>query len=534
MKKQAGLVFWAGLGLLLIPSLIYATVLPIKPAPIPPPAASFDSTHTTSLHADATLSGNASNLVSNLVLHIAPLGTQNIAYSANGVPVSNNRWSVHITPPLSTGTYIATLTSGTTTLATSTLTIGLHSLPTIQPVTSLPTYDVADGRLMRFSIRGGATGAVAIEKISFLINPVNATVDSIGLYGFSDSGYTTPFLASSTATTSLNSQLVSPTSTLVSIIPDNLIEIPQGTTYYFELDGNVTPTDTSYSVETTLLGDQGGSISTALAEASSSNFVWSPNTYTVSSTTDQDWLNAQVLAMPASGFVQTREGTPIPITPTCTMASDTIAVPVGQPATATWTSTDATSAKWSDGVSANTTGSRTFILSASATYDLTVTNAYGSTDCPVTIELPIPAKAAATSTAPTPDTLAVTPSSGTATLSTTFTATVNNAKSCSALTYTLGYGDGTASITISVVKNLCKAQVSTFTHSYTKTGTFTAALYQGTGTSTNELIQKLTITVTTKVASIDTKSNLASVASAASSFVHEIYMYIVAVCRHLF
>lgn len=526
MRKLAGLGICICLLYIAVAPFVYGAATQTVATP-PPPIVSFDHTPVTSLRADALLSGSIHATTTPLGLHITALGAQKPVYVNNAVPILGSRWNIRISPPLGLGAYTVALLSGTTTLATSTLTVGLRSFPTVQSITSLPIYDVADGKLMRFSVRAGDAGSVALEQISFLVNPSNATVSNIGLYGFSDSGFTTPFTASSTATTSLNSQLVNPTGSTFSIVPDALIEIPKGTTYYFELDGTVTPTDTSYSVDTTLLGDHFSDINTAAAEASTSNFVWSPNTYGTSSTTDQDWLNAEVASMPTNGFTQGREGTPIPVLPTCSLDSGIVVLLPGAPVTINWTSTDATYSIWSDGLVGDAAGSRTFSsLSASKTFVLTVYGPYGTAACSVTIGVPLPPKQVATTTPPTPDSLAVTPSSGPAPLSVKFTAVVNNAKSCAALTYSLGYGDGTGTSTLAVGKNTCSALTSTFTHSYTKNGTYSAGLYQSTGTSSSQIIQKFTITVAVKTSFLfDTKNNLASVATAAGDIAHALGTY---------
>jgi len=520
MKKWVCLWLVTASSLVAAVPLVYATS---QPTVAPVPTASFNHSPITSLHADAVLSGTASGLKT-LGASVTATGAKKPVYTNNSISLSSSTWNIAVSPPLGAGTYVVTLFSGTTTLATSTLTVGLRSIPTIQSVTTLPLYDVADGKLMRFSVHAGNTGPVAMEQISFLINAENATVSDVGLYGFSDSGFTTPFIASTTATTSLNSVLVTPTGPTFAIVPDALIEIPKDATYYFELDGTVTPTDTTYSVDTTLLGDHASDINTAAAEASSSNLVWSPNTYGTSQTTDQDWLNGDDVSMPRSGIIQGREGTPIPVLPTCSLDSNILLLLPNQPVSVNWTSTDATYATWSDGVSGGVSGSRTFSsLSASKTFVLTVYGPYGSAACSVNVGVPLPPKAVATST---PDSLAVTPSSGPTPLATKFTAVVNNAKSCSALTYSVGYGDGTATSTISVAKNVCAAQTSTFSHTYTKAGTFIAGLYQSTGTSSSQIIQKLTIVVGVKTSFLlDTKTNLASVASAASGIVHAFGMY---------
>jgi hypothetical protein len=91
----------------------------------------------------------------------------------------------------------------------------------------------------------------------------------------------------------------------------------------------------------------------------------------------------------------------------------------------------------------------------------------------------------------------------------TFAGSVNNTKLCTAQTYSLGYGDLSTS-TISVTLNLCKAKTFSFTHSYSKIGTYTTALYIGTGKSMQRL-QTQVITVKTTLSAVEKTSNTANV-----------------------
>ncbi|MCX6820084.1 MAG: hypothetical protein NT019_02260 [Candidatus Adlerbacteria bacterium] len=521
MQKILHLLAIAGIISSFLPySVAGKTAVPplVVSAPIPP-TASFDG-RVTSLRADPTLAGSVAQLQTPLTLSITSLATHTPVF-LNPVSVVQNRWSAHVFPPLSTGTYALSLLSGTTTLATSTLTIGLRSLPTVEPVDSLPPYDVADGRLMRFVVRAGSSGPVGISQISFATHTTGASVGDIGLYVFADAAYSRDISTTTATTTPLNSSLANPTSDTFAIVPDTSIEIPAGTSYYFELDGTVTPTDTTYSVDTVLLGDTFKPLANATDQASTSNFVWSPNTYGTSATTSEDWLNAKILSMPTSGFTEGRSNSPIPVLPTCSVTSDVTVATSGKPVTVSWTGTDTTYVLWSDGTRDTAQGSRTFTnLAASRTYVLTFYNQYGNAPCSINLEVPIVKVAAvvATSTPTTTlDSLLATPPTGTLPLAVTFTASVNNAKSCAALTYSLGYGDGSGTSTVSVGKNVCKAQSAVFAHTYTIAGTYVAGLYQKAGTSSAQLIQKQTIVVKAKTSLLlDAASNIAGVAATLS------------------
>jgi hypothetical protein len=369
---------------------------------------------------------------------------------------------------------------------------------------SLPASDISDGHLMHFAISAAPSGPVGIGQLSFLITPSNATVDSVLLYAFSDSGYTMPISSASTTDGLLNSTSTTPADTAFVIVPDTPVEIPAGHTYYFALEGVVQPTDTTYFVETALVGDQGvAAVGTQPVVAASSSVVWTPNTYGTSSPQDADWVNASVLAdIPHQGLVVTRANDPAPAQPSCSVGISTTTAAFGQKVVVTWDSTDAQTLVWSDGAAAQPQGSKTITMgSTTTTYILNVSNQFGQAQCFQTVAAPR-AAVATTTAITTPvvlDTMSVFPKTGVVPLKTSFVMTLNTAQSCAALTYTLGFGDNSSSA-IKVPLNTCKVQTVTISHTYIKLGTYTAGLYSGTGTSTKQLISKQVVTVKTTLA----------------------------------
>jgi hypothetical protein len=475
------------------------------PAPIPVGQASFDYNPLTSLKANPTITGSASSSAPLRFTATDASGT--LMFSDQSLWVSGGRFSETIYPPIANGAYSLAITLGSTTLATSTLTVGLRTEPIVGLDDSLSSYDVADGHLMRFTLQARGTSGVGVGQLSFAVMPSNATVQDISLYGYTDPNFTIPIIASSTGLLNSTSTEISATSSVVTIVPDTPIEISAGDTYYFDLVGTVTPQSTAYNVETTLLNDTDPHFGVYNDIASTSNLVWSPNTYGVSSPDMLDWINgALVGGVPQDGLIEVRTNPPPTNAPACSLDASTSSAPQGTPVTLTWSTTGATSVVWDTGAHDAFFGVKTYTLgSTTHTYILNVSGPYGQSNCFATVVVPSATVVATT----TVDGFTATPTTGSIPLSVTFAGSVNNAKSCAAQTFSLGYGDGATS-TIAVAVNVCKAQAFTFTHSYTKVGTTTAGLYKGVGTSTAQRIQTQVIVAKAKVAFNGNTSNMAA------------------------
>ncbi len=173
---------------------------------------------------------------------------------------------------------------------------------------------VTDGRLMRFKVTANSRGGVGINQLKFTMSTTGATVLGVNLFGFTEGTYSSGisgFTSGQIATSNTNPG----TGGAVTITPSAVINIPAGSTYYFELKGTVAGTGTAYSVNTTLSGDsaypalasawtQGG---TGLMDLSGNltggSLIWSPNATTTSAALHDDWTNGYgVPGLPSSGL----------------------------------------------------------------------------------------------------------------------------------------------------------------------------------------------------------------------------------------
>lgn len=213
-----------------------------------------------------------------------------------------------------------TLSGNTINLATSGSS-GSTAVAGVRMFKSLPTFaldtlsssGIGDGKLMRFKVTANAAGNIGLNQFKFTIASSTITgVTAVNLYGYTDSGYSTGI--SGFTSGQISSSNVSPASGgAVTITPASVVNIPAGTTYYFELRGTVAGVQTGSSVSTTLLGDSSYASlasfmgTSAAVVSASGNLVWSPNATTTSLATHVDWTNGYgVVGLPSSGLIQTR------------------------------------------------------------------------------------------------------------------------------------------------------------------------------------------------------------------------------------
>ncbi len=360
-----------------------AASIPDSAAPAPSVTASFDQNHFTSLSSTPTLAGKSQggNILRLRITrdHESPV--------FENIFLASPRWKVNVFPPLSTGVYDASLYADTTLLATSTFTVGLQAVPIID-LGYLPSFDVADGILIRFGVRS-SLGPIALDRFTFAFSSVAADISQLSLKIFDDSSYST-FATSTFAGGVVNASPLDPINSLVTIVPDKPIEIAEGQSYYFELDGQVSPSDTSYSVNTSLLGDSTETTTTATVSqlAPNANFLWSPNTYGIASTTDADWINSSQLGtLPAHGILQVR--TNAPGAPFCNLYSSMDTASPGKTIIISWDSQNATYSIWSDGSRGDISGQRKVVMGSQPTiYFINVVGPAGTASCSVTVSLP--------------------------------------------------------------------------------------------------------------------------------------------------
>ena len=196
--------------------------------------------------------------------------------------------------------------------------------------TGIPTAaGVADGRLMRFKVTADSHGDVGIYRFEFTLATTTLSVSNIGLFGYTDSGYTTAmsgsfgagsgqvdtYLATTTSScvitthdTAAGSSCTQATAGLTELVikaATNPVTVPAGTTRYFELRGTISGNATGASVLTKMLSDTAAATSTAAGL--SYNFVWSANSTTTATFNSNDWTTGYgIVGFPTSGLLQSR------------------------------------------------------------------------------------------------------------------------------------------------------------------------------------------------------------------------------------
>jgi hypothetical protein len=184
---------------------------------------------------------------------------------------------------------------------------------------SLGSTGLADGKLIRFSVSANQGGTLGVEKFTFSISTSSASATSYNLYAYTDSNFSNPVSAAPSG--QLNDTAVGgPGSSVITINTNNvtgdILQIPAGVTYYFELRASVSGVTTGSSITTTLRGDATGTNVGATSTltgngVSNAAFVWTPNSSSTAtidgSVTPNDWRNGYgVPGLPASGLSQTR------------------------------------------------------------------------------------------------------------------------------------------------------------------------------------------------------------------------------------
>jgi hypothetical protein len=182
------------------------------------------------------------------------------------------------------------------------------------PVVALETLGatgIGDGRLMRFKVTANSQGSLGIGKFTFKVSTTTVTFTNVQLFAFEDAGYSLAVSGQGTSGQIGSTQATIPNNANFTIAPDlNAVQVPAGTTRYFELRGTAAAGGSNYSAVTTLVGDSSASPATLTDQFAnvSSSFVWSPNaTTTAATSTGNDWTNGfGVSGLPAGGLFQSR------------------------------------------------------------------------------------------------------------------------------------------------------------------------------------------------------------------------------------
>ncbi|MBL7045760.1 MAG: hypothetical protein ISR99_01900 [Parcubacteria group bacterium] len=236
------------------------------------------------------------------------------------------------------GTGVDSGTSVTSSTATDTAASGLRvnkSYPTLAKL-ALSSNTLANGErpLLRFSVTANSTGPVGLYKFSLIFATTTASISTVNIYAYTDSGFSTPVSGLSSdggvessavnlSTAALETTWVSSATQIpfyanTSAGASTTIQVPAGGTRYFEVRGTVAGAASGASVSTQLEGDAayagGNTMNTlmsslhsdtvaALVNDTNNDFIWSPNSTTTAGQDDNDWTNGYgLIGLPASNM----------------------------------------------------------------------------------------------------------------------------------------------------------------------------------------------------------------------------------------
>lgn len=259
-----------------------------------------------------------------------------------GQAVTESGHKVRVEFKALTGTGLTSLTQTATQGGTQSAGVRVvKSFPTVV-LGALPSTGAEDGRLMRFAINANTSGTLGVKDIFINIGSQDVSISSVQLYGYVDASYSTP-VSGFTAAGLLGSGDMTgvPGKDFRFVLPSTL-QIPAGTTRYFEVRGAVQPTGPNGFIRTTLVGDQYlYPVETYSSLQAKSFFMWTPNSVTTSALTDADWTNGYgVTGLPAVGLnsVRTTTSTTTLPTPTVSFTANPTSIVPGQSSTLSWAS----------------------------------------------------------------------------------------------------------------------------------------------------------------------------------------------------
>ncbi len=246
------------------------------------------------------------------------------------------------------------------------------SYPVIQQI-ALPTSGLEDGRLLRFAVTANNAGPISLAQIALRFNGiVESTNGQVDLYAYTDANYSSPVLycvtSGCTNPGAINGLAISGQYNAGYLWFPKPLVIQAAQTVYFEVrdstKGTGIITTTGGSVSTSLLPatNYSGLYPTSAYIGKEAPFVWSPNTTTTSQFINSDWtVGAGILGF-GSMITQVRSasGTVPPTTalPTCSLTSNKTSYTLGETATFSWTSANASYA----GFVADTSGKDTLLV----------------------------------------------------------------------------------------------------------------------------------------------------------------------------
>ncbi|MBI2121767.1 MAG: peptidoglycan-binding protein [Candidatus Sungbacteria bacterium] len=215
----------------------------------------------------------------------------------------------------------------------------VKSYPTLERL-AISSNTLANGEmtLYRFKVTADAAGDVGLSRLSFRVSSTTvATTTVFKLYAYSDSSFSTAAYATNPVHTGYSSAtnvsavgtstwggvgthgapsnsvvfFFNPALTTASAADESVesLNIPAGTSRYFQLLGTFASVTAGDNISVALLGDSAVANNTNLVSRETSDavsgatgkFVWSPNTTTTSSVDNVDWLNGfQVSGLPGT------------------------------------------------------------------------------------------------------------------------------------------------------------------------------------------------------------------------------------------
>lgn len=172
-----------------------------------------------------------------------------------------------------------------------------RSFPTFA-LDALPSTGIVDGRLMRFKVSANAAGGVGFKRFAFQIAPTSVSLSNIALYAYADPAYSQAIAGQGIGGKIGTTVPVASTSPGIVIYEAATpLEVPAGTTYYFELRATVAGAGPSSLVMTQLLTDADppapalGYNARPINALPIDHLVWSGNSTTTSQPLDVDWFN---------------------------------------------------------------------------------------------------------------------------------------------------------------------------------------------------------------------------------------------------
>ena len=215
----------------------------------------------------------------------------------------------------------------------------VKSYPTLERL-SVSSNTLANGEMVlyRLKVTADAAGDVGLSRMSFRVSSTSvATTTVFKLYAYSDSSFSTAAYATNPVHTGYSSAtnvsavgtstwggvgthaapsnsvvfFFNPALTTASAADESVeaLNIPAGTSRYFQLLGTFSSATAGDNVSVALLGDSAVANNTNLvgretsdtASGATGRFIWSPNTTTTSSVDNVDWLNGyQVPGLPGT------------------------------------------------------------------------------------------------------------------------------------------------------------------------------------------------------------------------------------------